>query len=455
MNHSGQAQEGGGELPAAGTDETLLAESRRSRVLQGLSLLLLVAAGALSRELWLSGAAYPRIPFLDMFRHVPRSIDHVCLWGTLCGMGLVLWGLLQPGVGRRRSSLAGWGWGVVVAGLVCLMLLNQQRLQVWVWQVVLYGTGFSCLPVAAGLAWARRLTIGIYFYSAISKLDYGFLDTYGQTLLEGLCKSLQWTPVWDPGLAFWIAGLFPMGELLVAVLLLLPGTRYPGWLLSLVMHCCLILTLGPWGLNHHFPVLLWNFFFLAQNTLLFTAVGGATGMVTAGGAQGLEGSKPVAACSAGSLLGRGVLWLALLFPATEWVDVCDIWPGWGLYSARGARARLYLPEGEQHALPPHLRPMLQPAPFGSEWRQLDLHRWSFAALGAPSYPEDRFQLGVIRAVLDQLPPDAEFLIVHQATANRFTGTRRETRLHTREQLEAFSQRYWLNTFARSDGIGRN
>ncbi len=178
-------------------------------------------------------------------------------------------------------------------------------------------------------------------------------------------------------------------------------------------------------------------------------------MVTAGGAQGLEGSKPVAACSAGSLLGRGVLWLALLFPATEWVDVCDIWPGWGLYSARGARARLYLPEGEQHALPPHLRPMLQPAPFGSEWRQLDLHRWSFAALGAPSYPEDRFQLGVIRAVLDQLPPDAEFLIVHQATANRFTGTRRETRLHTREQLEAFSQRYWLNTFARSDGIGRN
>ncbi len=355
-----------------------------------------------------------------------------------------------------------------------MMLLNQHCLQVWVWQGLWLGVAFALLPAAQCLTWARLLTLSIYAYSAISKLDYAFLDTYGQTLLQGLWQALplglerlELPPDWK----FRLVWLFPLGELAIAGLLALPVTRQVGWWLSLGMHVCLILTLGPAGLNHHPPVLIWNFYFLMQNTLLFSR--GAfpaelpapnapvappvpaalkqnptpplTGNSVVASPQGSDG------VSSGerwrTRLAQGLLGWVLLFPATEWFGLCDIWPGWGLYSARGARVRLYLPSEPGPPLPSELRPFLQPPPLGGAWRHFDTHRWSLAELGLPSYPQDRFQLGVARSVLDRLPADSDFLIIHQSVADRFTGSRQTTQIESRVELERFAQRYWLNSHA--------
>lgn len=434
---------------------------RRCAWLQGAVLALLLTAGGYSWPLWLQSGDYPRIPLFVIVRGWPETVCWLFLGSLLLGMTGAIGGALRAGwTGREISVGSRVSWCLVIAGLLGMILWNQHCLQVWVWQGLWLGVGFALLPTTHCLAWARWLTLSIYVYSAISKLDYAFLDTYGQTLLQGLWQAL---PFWPEHLEvprdwkFRLAWLFPLGELAIAGLLVLPVTRQVGWWLSLAMHVCLILTLGPAGLNHHPPVLIWNFYFLLQNTLLFTR--GA--YLTASSVPDLTHITPTPADNSAGAPGsgseairpstqrrtwlvRGLLGFMLLFPATEWIGICDVWPGWGLYAARGARVRLHLPRDPVPPLPAEWRPFLQPAPLGGAWRHFDTHRWSFAALGLPSYPQDRFQLGVARAVLDHLPADSEFLIIHHSPANRFTGNRQTTQLESLEELERFAQRYWLN-----------
>lgn len=412
------------------TNPALRDTAFRLRCLQGGTLALFAIQVWITLPLWGVAHDYPLIPLFGLLTSAPAWSEWlVGSAGILAAVGIVA-GLLGAGDKLRRGCWLGLA--------VCLLLmfgLDQHRLQVWAWQVVLMGICFAGLRERDTAAWLRLLTIAIYFYSAVSKVDVDFLQSYGQTLLKGVFdllpggEKLAFLP---PSRRMLLAGLFPVGELLVAGLLCFRRTRYFGWIGSLLLHLGLIATLGPWGLNHHPPVLIWNFFFLFQNTLLFT---GPEALLPV---AAMENSQPV---SRRERLTEATLLLAVLFPVSEWFNRGDVWPSWGLYAARGARVRLYLAPETARQLPNDMQPFLQ---GGGEYRHLDLHRWSFDLFTAPSYPQDRYQFAVATTILNRLSPEAEFTLTHESTANRWTGKRTKTTLTSREELEAFASRFALN-----------
>ena len=416
--------------------------------LEWLMLGLLVGLIGLSLPLWSGPDCYPRVPFFAGLRQIPDVLDFGLIWVIGAGFVLVLAGLIGPGfrlfdeASQRAKTWRRFGWGCVAAELLLSMLLNQHRLQVWAWQGFWTAGCFAFLPAHQTLLWLRRFTIAIYFYSAISKCDASFVQTYGLTLLEGFFKALPLIPEPADSVRKLLVWGLPTGELLVAGMLAVQRTRYLGWCLSLVMHLGLIVTLGPAGMQQHPPVLIWNFFFLLQNTLLFSRLS-----TQAPRERKSEPSAPQPQQSLSQQLWTYLLVIVLIFPATEWVGIGDVWPSWGLYSSRGARVRLYLTRDAAGRLSEELQPHLRRTTWGPDWLQLDLHRWSFATLNVPSYPQDRFQLGVAEAVIASQPPSA-WWIVHESPANRWTGTRHKTDLRTITELETFRKRYRLNSRTR-------
>jgi len=408
--------------------------SFRIRWLQAGTLALLAIQVAITLPLWGVAHDYPLIPLFGLLTAAPAWTEYVVSFFGILAAGGIITGILRGQDKLRRS-----GWLGLAICLLLMFELDQHRLQVWAWQTVLMSVCFAGLRERDSLRWLRLLTIAIYFYSAVSKVDLDFLQSYGQTLLNGLFDLLPGAnglALMPPSRKMLLAGLFPVGELLVAGLLCFRRVRYYGWVGSLLLHLGLIATLGPWGLNHHPPVLIWNFFFLFQNTLLFT---GPDALLTAPAEQ-----EPLPTLRS-ERLAKATLLLALLFPVSEWFNRGDVWPSWGLYAARGARVRLYLETETARQLPDNVQPFIR---GGGEYRHLDLHRWSFERFTAPSYPQDRYQFAVAVAILNRLAPDAKFILTHESTANRWTGKRKMTELTSREELQTFADRFALNLHPR-------
>ncbi|MGC1274696.1 MAG: MauE/DoxX family redox-associated membrane protein [Planctomycetaceae bacterium] len=266
--------------------------------------LLLVAA---TWRLWTPQVVFPQIPFLAVLRTVPGWIDWIALTGVVAGLvGL----LLTPGE-RGASALralsnraASWFACLFVASLTLLILLDQHRFQPWAYQFAIVAIALAFVPAQRALSLLRLLrllTIGIYFWSAVSKLDYTFLHGLGPELLRGTLTAFGLEPRWmRSDVATALALAFPLDELAVAALLAFRRTRKYGLILAIAMHVLLLATLGPLGLNHSWGVLLWNVYFIGQDVLLFAPL-------ASGGRQPSESAdRSAAAATPVSLsLGRG------------------------------------------------------------------------------------------------------------------------------------------------------
>ena len=68
-----------------------------------------------------------------------------------------------------------------------------------------------------------------------------------------------------------LAILFPVGELVIGLGLLVPPTRRVAGCLAIAFHLTLLLVLGPWGLDHSHGVLVWNVVLIVQAYLLFVS----------------------------------------------------------------------------------------------------------------------------------------------------------------------------------------
>ena len=76
---------------------------------------------------------------------------------------------------------------LAMAGLVAL---DQHRLQPWMYEfLLLLGIGIAARGTTA-VRCSRAVVISIYFWSGVSKIDPGFLESHGRLLLEGLLQSV-------------------------------------------------------------------------------------------------------------------------------------------------------------------------------------------------------------------------------------------------------------------------
>lgn len=367
-------------------------------------------------KLWAYEIDIPRIPATRLFLNVRNQSN-----GALLGPLLV--SLLGFGMS------AGWPRGRRVAAIVaCLtltvfVLLDQNRLQVWVWHLAWLLIILAVDNGRRGLQAVLLLTAGIYAWSAVSKFDIVFADTLGPYLAGGLLESLglsvdvsAWPLSWQRAAAL----SMPIGELITAVCLFVPRLRFAGCVLSLVQHVVLLLMLGPLGLNHSRSVLLWNLYFLGQNALLTAFV---------------RSEQPANSSLWNSSLAVRVAWIPVLLPILHTVGWLDHWPAWAVYSPRQERVRLYVESSQFGG-----QPWIDEPAAGQNLTQLRLDRYALEVTNAPISPQDRVQIGWI---LDRLQTDA--YVVWESPANPWTGARTRREFWTREELANFAnERFPLN-----------
>ena len=393
---------------------------------------------AITWRLWTPQTEFPQIPFFGWLVDVPGMVDWIALLGTSTG----LIALLFTSVRMAKPAL-----GLFLISIVPLVLLNQHRLQPWAYLLIVTSWLLLCLPNKTCLTWLRRIVISIYLYSAISKLDYQFVFTVGDQILDVLAGFVGLEP---DGLPQWAQILLvlclPLTELLIGVLLLFPkAARSAGWL-AIALHVNLLLVLGPLGLNHQPGVLVWNGWFIVQAWLLF-----ATGTPQASDSieqdTEMTGPKPQPADLV--WLGRLLAMFVILFPLTSvvspWLELpikADHWTAWEVYAPRSSRATAWAPKyTQQWSVSPTNSPDLAVPIFRTP------NQWSLDQLGVPVYPQDRFQVGCWLALFKQQSETTNRIpmVIVSGTANRLTGERAETRINAPVAAQKYRNRLWFNT----------
>ncbi len=372
--------------------------------------------------LWTPGGEFPDIPWFDAAAAIPLRLD----WLFLAALVILLAMQFVRLPANRR-----WPRFVQAALLVTALLLlptDQHRLQPWVWQMtvaaVVIGLSTSDRVTLACLRW---FVVSIYFWSAVSKLDWAFVEGRGQWLLEGLAAAVGLSPaMWPEGTRLALAGMFPLGELAAALMLSWPRTQRVGLGLALVMHVLLLMTLGPWGKQQYPAVLVWNGYFIVQAVLLFGGAGRSPiGENDREGERG-DRAKPqtwggeagMVRTTAAKLLTASVCLLPALSPWGYW----DHWPSWAVYSERPAVVQMLVGTADVQRLPATLRPFVGPPEPLSDWRPVNLDRWSFATCWCPMYPQQRYRL----AVISSLAADCHLRlrVIIKSPPNRWTGGRK-------------------------------
>ncbi len=392
-----------------------------------------VALLVVTWKLWTPQTEFPQIPFFEILIHTPGWLD----WSALLIAGL---SLLFCAVQIPRDTTPRVNWfrvaNLTFAFAIALLIsLDQNRLQPWAYHFAVIGLliGLANPPTAARLI--RWIAISIYVFSAISKFDYQFMHTVGDQMLSTLLGFVGVeTAAWPQKVTRALVILLPLGELLVGTGLAIPQFRRIAVVAAAGLHVALLLMLGPWGLDHRPGVLIWNAFFILQALILFWPGTSFDKEIVEENVETLDQApltndspKPTHNLNGLALL---LTISVLCFPLTQWIGLCDHWPGWQVYSPSSSRAQLL--------------------------GQKSVSEWSLNELGVPVYPQSRFQLAVAMAVVEKANKNQTngpsrnrgFQIELRHQSNRFTGRRRTETLTGVDQFKMKTSRFWLNTRAR-------
>ena len=437
--------------------------------------LLLTLAGVLllllaTWPLWQPGGPFPRIPLLSFALAWPAAGS----WLLFCVLLAALGGGVATGLAACLRCRHAGAWrkaspvesdqpatsspgdrlrflGRAVAGLVAVLLLllvviDQHRLQAWVWHLGLLCGLLALEASPRALQRTCWLTASIYCWSAWQKIDASYFQTAGPYLLDGLLGSVGLSQAgWPPGLRTLAVGLLPAGELAVGLGLLLPRTRHLAALAACVMHALLLLTLGPFGLDHSVGVLLWNVFFIVQNLLFLrnrerrnaeNAAREPAGQPPAGRA----GATARLAVSAATALLLGAIVLPLLEP----LGLCDSWLAWNLYSSRAEQVQLSVRCELRARLPEDVQTYVDSAEPGRLWCRLHDDQWSLATTSAPVTPDARYRVGLALAVARMIDsPDGVRVTLH-SQPDRRTGRREHRELYGTAEIGRWLRSRRLN-----------
>ena len=366
-------------------------------------------------QLWLGGSDFPQIPLLPSLVGAPLISDWIALGCLFLTVSFLLVNASRQFILRQENLSPGKhriAAAICAVSILCLFLLNQHRLQPWAWQFFLYAVLLTLARRSDELITAARwLTASIYFFSAVSKFDYQFIYGLGGTMAQTLAELAG---VEASGWISFIAALMPVFELLVAFLLIVRRTSKTGVLLAAIFHAALIVTLGPWGLDHHLGVLIWNLFFFLIATILFWPT--------------VAEHDESATVRQNALLFAGTIAM-VLYPV---LPHCDHWIAWGLYSPNNSRSELeYVRQSDDGE---------------AVFQRIDLSKISLEQLNAPLYPAARFQLGVAIAIQEKEKENwgNRSRIVIKSKSNRFTGQRESTVFRTSQEWNKNNRRFFFN-----------
>ncbi len=393
----------------------------------GIGLLLI----AVTWKLWLPQDVYPQVPLIRLGLVFPNWLQ----WAGLLGLIVPLFALVAEGAsGSRRQRMFA---GLFLAGFAILVLADQHRLQPWAYHLALIAVLLVWSQPPVCFAYLRLLLVTIFVYSAAGKFDFTFLNSIGPEMAG---EVLSWIgrDEWPAGRTV-VAFVFPIVELAVAIGILVPVTSRMATKIAILTHLLLLMVLGPWGLGQRAGVLVWNLLFIGMWIILFPGSFRRRDDTTEPrlATDTHRSSLVVSICFLGA-------WLC---PLLEPIGGYDHWLSWGLYSPRNSRVTLHV---HQTVVPPDDNTgALQYLAAADEkgWRRVEVDRWSLDALRVPIYPQDRYQWGVVCAVVEELGVE-RFRIDVYGMARRKDGHRTARHATARSQLDDPQWRWRLNSRAR-------
>ncbi len=396
-------------------------------------------------NLWTPQTVFPQIPFFSFLVNVPGAVDWILLVLTLvslCGV------LVFRRTKRIKLSLV-----VFAVSASLLVLLDQHRLQPWMYQFIVYAVVMSCCSARSAMAKLRWITVSVYLFSALSKFDFQFAETLGIDFLETLVGFVGIDPVgWPKWLVAAIVLAFPAFEFIAGIGLIWRFSRRVAIGAIIAMHLLLLLILGPLGLNHQWGVLVWNVFLLGQAIMLFGWIESQSSSI---GEE--DESVNVESANSGPAKNVGVsrqeqfalvlVVVVLLAPLSVSAGVIDHWQGWEVYAPRSSRTKLEVFVGEQEQFGEELKEFLSSNEETDQFVRFDLERWSLETLQVPINPQARIQFAVASHILDSNNLRS-FRISVGGISDRFTGAREWEVIERTDRLKMKASEFWLNTKVR-------
>jgi len=425
-------------------ETTIAIQMQRSTSVCALALI------AATYTLWTPQTVFPQVPVFESLCESRSSIDWI-------GFGCLIFGLVSLAVWPVSRFQSGAIFLVLVS-LVTLVCLNQHRFQPWAYQSGLFAaTWLCCRDIPLRLNLMRYLIIGIYFYSAVGKLDFEFLHSVGQQMLGVMAKWFGHDPskITDSSRIALVA-VFPVVELAIAAGLACSKTRRVAGIFAIALHLALIAVLGPLGLNHRLGVLIWNGQFAVQAFLLFVVAQVADGTPEANVNGTVRGNILTRRVSEGvaSVTRRVMIAMVVvvsIMPCSERFGIWDHWPSWALYAPHSSRVRVEVAGPSVQRLPASLAALVTATADDDGamvWLPVPMDAWSLKTLDTPIYPQSRFQLGVARHIASEIDSEFQIRITIFGAADRFTGQRKMTTLEGDEEIAKASRLFWLNTMPR-------
>ena len=406
-------------------NQTILCDGRSNRRFLLFHLLWVIASVVLvasTWRLWVGTDQFPQIPLLSIFVGSPILIDYVALGlaavATLL-MIAALTGESRAEFGETSSSINGQlrlGSLVWAASLLVLFLTNQHRLQPWAWQFFLFAMLVGISPTKkSALTASHVVVVSIYLWSAIGKFDFQFLNGLGRQFAAAI-TDLIGLSVAAENISPWAVSLMPMGELLVGILLIFSATRKLGVVAAIGLHLGLVAILGPWGMDHHLGVVIWNLVFAMISAIAFWP-------------PRKQDDFQAEPFSLSQISIKHTLTIAFtaIVVGLPLYSAWDHWLAWGLYSPNNRRCTLKLMVTPDQDIDETLQPFLVPVETefigGLDVLKFDMGRMSLELLDAPIYPEARMQLGVAQWAQQRFNLPASTVVSIEGKSDRFTGAR--------------------------------
>lgn len=208
----------------------------------------------ISAALWNSTRPFPLFPIAEIFEYIPSWFHLFLYWSSLfCMIAFLFF--------NTKKLL----WVVLIAELASCMF-DQTRWQPWEYQNILMLGCYLFFSAEKQLLSSWQIAmIGIYFFSGLSKFQPAFIyDIWLKIVLN------KWLHINTNNINIIRAGyILALTETCAAIALCFNYWRKIAIGLLIIMHCFILLVLGPWGINFNKVIWPWNIVMTGLLFLLF------------------------------------------------------------------------------------------------------------------------------------------------------------------------------------------
>ena len=315
----------------------------------------LMAQLSLSPRLWGDGNRY--FPKVNLFENLDFDVNFL----IIIVISLIAFIFFFQ---KKYTSI------VIVCLFFFAIVLDINRLQVWVWQqllMLLFGCYlFSSRDRTRYLQW---IILAVYFWSGFHKLNPLFAtNTFKWFVEQSFLKSLGEIPA----LGYASACV----EILIPILFLISKTRRFGFYLSIIFHVFILACLSPISQNWNQVVWPWNVAMVVWNYLLFFKNEDNIFVLPS------EWKPKLAAYS--------LIFVLAVCPILQYFQLFDEQLSFKMYSGDGIEATLCLEPRDAQLLPEFIRSEVYVPEQDSlsENIRVVLDDWAFAELKVPPYYND-------------------------------------------------------------------